>query len=113
VAKRRNYRGFATDTALHRRVTISDEEDTVLPAQPDAVYRSVQVVGTASSVLVCRGSSTLDDLGQANGDVLDPAPAAKRGGGFWDDERYTGPIALRALDAPVVVSICETGGEEQ
>ena len=74
----------------------------------DVITRSMQMLGRVAiiggTVLVALASST---TGGTVGAILNPASAANRGGGYRLVDRYTGPIALRALTAPVDVQVEE------
>jgi len=88
------------------RQTLTSLQDHVVASDAARQMLAVQVIGTESAVLFCLGSST---EGGNKGRILDPAPSSQRGGGYWQINGYTGPVALRAIveDVSVAVEIVE------
>lgn len=65
-------------------------------------FISIQVIGTSGPVVVANASSTA--VGTV-GNVLNPASAATKGGGYLEDNTYCGDVCLRSLSGTAVVQV--------
>ena len=97
-------------TAIETRYLVLTTEDTVIPACPTMLHRSLQVIGVdevAVGNLLFRFASSTED--GTEGRLLPGPTDANQPGGFWSsaNEPYSGVIALRALDADCYVQYTE------
>jgi len=103
--QKRQYRSAA---ATSGRITVGTDADVVLEANDSRCYLAVQLLSSTGSLIVARANSTVDpELETTRGLLLDAAPAVGKAGGFWECDTYTGPVALRAVGAEVLVAVEE------
>jgi hypothetical protein len=97
-------------TAIETRYLVLTTEDTVIPASPNMLSRSLQVIGVdqvACGNLLFRLAATTED--GTEGRLLIGPTDVNQPGGAWSSEKepWAGVIALRALDADCYVQYTE------
>lgn len=104
---------FQEDTAssaiFSGRLSIPDDAEYNLAEELEVgelIYQrkfiSIQVIGTSGPVVVANAATT---TAGSDGNVLNQASSATKGGGYLEDNTYCGDVCLRSLSGTAVVQV--------